>query len=200
MEGRVEIVATQIEGIRFQAPNDLAFGADGRLYFTDPGRFDMETRPDPGYIFALDPDGSGEVVAETGHTYPNGIVAEANGSVVWVESYTRAVQRWHQSHGVTEVCILEGETHLPDGLKVAANGDLYITTTGSGGLDVVAPDGSYVGFIPVGSVPTNCAFRGTTLYVTDGGQPGIGDASYQGILWAVEVPVQGVQPFRGAIS
>src|SRR5215210_7999477 len=92
-DGRVETVATEIDGRRFQAPNDLAFGPDGRLYFTDPGRYDADARPDPGFVFALAPDGTGELVAELPPVYPNGVVVDAHGRVVWVESYTRAVRR-----------------------------------------------------------------------------------------------------------
>ena len=92
-DGAIETVATEIAGIPFQAPNDLAFGPDGRLYFTDPGRYDPAALPDPGYIFALDPSGGGELLAELPSVYPNGIVVEASGDVVWVESYTRRVVR-----------------------------------------------------------------------------------------------------------
>ena len=54
--------------------------------------------------------------------YPNGIVAEASGSVVWVESYTRRVVR-RDPDGRTEVVVTLADGHVPDGLKVAANGD-----------------------------------------------------------------------------
>ena len=60
-DGAIETVATEIAGVPFQAPNDLAFGPDGRLYFTDPGRYDPAALPDPGRIFALDPSGGGEL-------------------------------------------------------------------------------------------------------------------------------------------
>jgi gluconolactonase len=92
------------------------------------------------------------------------------------------------------------EGHIPDGLAVAANGDLYVTTVTSSGIDVVAADGS-TGFLAVAPVPTNCAFAGSTLYVTDGGRPGeSADAAYGGALWAVELDgVEGMPLFRGAI-
>ena len=49
-------------------------------------------------------------------------------------------------------------------------------------------------------MPTNCAFSGSTLYVTDGGIPGEGDATYGGVLWAVELDgVTGLELFRGAL-
>ncbi len=198
-DGTVEIVATEIGGRTLRAPNDLAFGPDGRLYFTDPvGGYDPVNRPDPGYIFAMNPDGTGEVLAELPPTFPNGIAVEADGSVVWVESYTRAVKRRRSSGVVEEVCILEERT-IPDGFKIAANGDFYITGVTGGNVDVVHPDGTLADTIRVGLIPTNCAFAGSTLYVTDGGPPGTGDGpGMNGCLWAVELDgVTGAVPFPG---
>ena len=43
-DGRVEIIVEQIDGYKLQAPNDLSFGPDGRLYFTDPADYDPEDR------------------------------------------------------------------------------------------------------------------------------------------------------------
>ena len=73
------------DGKRFNGPNDLVFGQDGRLYFTDPGTY-RPGDPEPSYLFVLDPDGTGECLAELPDAYPNGIVAEPDGSIVWVES------------------------------------------------------------------------------------------------------------------
>ena len=200
-DGAIETVATEIAGTPFQAPNDLAFGPDGRLYFTDPGRYDPAALPDPGYIFALDPSGGGELLAELPSVYPNGIVVEASGDVVWVESYTRRVVR-RSADGTTTVVATLAEEHIPDGLKVAANGDLYVTTVTSGGIDIVSADGSRVDFLAVGSVPTNCAFDGSRLIVTDGGRPGeSADAAYGGVLWAVDLDgAEGLELFRGSIG
>src|SRR5262245_36446336 len=35
-DGTVEVVATAVGGYTLDGPNDLAFGDDGRLWFTDP--------------------------------------------------------------------------------------------------------------------------------------------------------------------
>jgi gluconolactonase len=200
-DGSVELISSEIAGRGFQAPNDLAFGPDGRLYFTDPGRFDMDTRPDSGAIYALAPDGTGELLADVGATYPNGIVVEQDGSVVWAESYTNKVVRRRVDGTIELVCTL-AEGHLPDGLAVAQDGRLYVTTTGSGGIDIVDPDGGAVEFLAVGTIPTNCAFSGSTLYVSDGGHTGTGDvAEYTGVMWAVELDgVTGMPLFRGSIA
>ena len=72
----------------------------------------------------------------------------------------------------------------------------------SGGLDIVSADGSRVDFLAVGTVPTNCAFAGSTLYVTDGGRPGeTVDANDGGVLWAVTLDdAEGLELFTGSIG
>jgi hypothetical protein len=62
-DGQVETVVTQVDGIALQAPNDLSFGPDGRLFFTDPADYLPADRR-PGRIFALNPDGTGECLEE----------------------------------------------------------------------------------------------------------------------------------------
>lgn len=198
--GEVEIVATEIDGIALRAPNDLAFGLDGRLYFTDPGgTYDPVARPDGGRIFALGPDGAGELIVELEPVYPNGIVVGRDGSVVWVESYTGSVKRRSLDGVVRELAVLPSR-NAPDGLALADNGDLYVATTGSGGVDVLASDGAHVGFLRVGSVPTNCAFADSTLYVTDGGHVGSSATpEHGGALWAIDVGVAGQPLFDGSV-
>lgn len=200
LDGTLETIVTEVGGQPLLAPNDLAFDAAGRLWFTDPGRYDAATRPDAGRVVALAADGSPEVVLELGPVYPNGIVAEADGAVVWVESYTRAVRR-RRPDGEVELLAVLDDGHVPDGLAVAVDGSLWVTTVSSGGIDVVDPGGGVARFVAVGAVPTNCAFDGSTLYVTDGGRPGEGEtAEACGALWALDAGVAGAAPFRGVVA
>jgi gluconolactonase len=202
--GEVEVVVTEIEGIPLSAPNDLAFGADGKLYFTDPACGCSRTEPlQPGYVFSLDPDGTGRLVVEAGPTFPNGVTVEADGNVVWVESLTRAVRRYRVDTGAVEdICVLEDPDAIPDGLKPASNGDLYIATVLTGGVNVVGADGTDKGLLKgFGDYVSNVQFRGSTLYVTDIGGGTGDDAEYHGSISRAELEgVSGLELFPGAIS
>lgn len=199
-DGSVEILVSEVDGIALQAPNDLSFGPDGRLYFTDPADYLPDDRK-PGRVFVLNPDGTGECLAELPSAYPNGIVVEADGSVVWVESYDRGVYRIRPG-GQSEQFHQLPEGHIPDGLKVDREGNLWITTFMSGGVDIVAPDGRAIDFLETGGVPLNCVFHAGDLLITDFGdvEELTADAPMDGRLWRVEVGVEGMPQFRGAIA
>lgn len=203
-EGEIEIVVTELDGVALKAPNDLAFGPDGTLYFTDPiGGFSRTDPPPPGYVFALNPDGTGRVLAEAGPTFPNGITVEADGNVVWVESFTRAVRRYHVATGTVEtVCILDDPDAIPDGLKPATNGDLYIGTVLTGGVSVIGADGTDRGLLAgFGDYVSNVQFRGSTLYVTDIGGGSGDDEVFHGSISRTELDgVVGLELFPGRIA
>lgn len=196
----VEILVTEVDGVPLRQPNDLAFGPDGRLYFTDPGSFDLDARPDRGRIFALGPDGKGEVVAELEATYPNGIAVEPDGSLVWAESYPRRLVR-RRPDGTTETLpVLAREDAVPDGLAIGGDGTIYLAVLFAGGIQVLGPDGEDRGSLPVGAIDSNCTFGGRWLYVTDFGSNPVADVlEPAGVLWRVELETPGQTPFRGAL-
>jgi gluconolactonase len=199
--GAVETLVTQVDGVELRQPNDLAFGPDGRLYFTDPGYFDLDTKPDAGRIFALAPGGKGELLVELEATYSNGIAVEDDGSIVWTESYPRRVRRRRPDGTIETLPTLASEDAIPDGLAVGAGGVLYVTVLFAGGVQVLGADGADLGALNVGAINSNCTFGGTSLYITDFGTNPVAEVLEPGgVLWRVELDAPGQTPFRGSLG
>ncbi len=198
--GKVEVLVTEADGVKLDGPNDLTFGPDGRLYFTDSGDWNQAAKPHPGRIIVVEQNGSAKILEELDYVYPNGIVAEPDGSIVWVESYTlRMVRR--KPDGTKAVIHTFAEGHIPDGLKIDAEGNFWIATVTSGGVDVVSKDGKPLDFVDVGGTALNCCFsRGRKLYVCDMGPFDVSGAAMTGRLVEVDVGVEGMPLFRGAIG
>ena len=182
-DGDVTMIATQVGGVTLDGPNDLAFGHDGRLWFTDPrGAPDPGDNDRPGRLFALDPaTGEGEVVREVGPVFPNGIGFLADGTLVWTESFTRRVMQL--VGGEPEVLVQLPDRHAPDGFCVGADARLYVATTYAHCVSVIE-GGEIVDRLMCGDgMATNCCFGGTDLYVTE---------SRRGTLWRYPLGVGGL--------
>jgi gluconolactonase len=199
--GRVETIVDQVEGISCVAPNDLCFGADGRLYFSDPGLWIGSPNHGPTYIFAVAPDGKGEVIAEMGEVFPNGVAADRAGGVVWGETQSRLIKRRRPGQPVETLGQLP-EGHMADGLKFDDLGRLWITTVFGGGFDVLDPIKGRMDFVPCPHYPLNCVFQGKSLIVTDRGRwdESSGDVPRNGRLTRFDVSVGGPPLFRGRLS
>lgn len=199
-DGKAEIVATEADGMKFDGPNDLTFGPDGKLYFTDSGDWDAEKKPHKGRIIVIETSGKAHILEELDHTYPNGIVAEPDGSIVWVESYTLKMIR-RRPNGKKEAIHAFKEGHIPDGFKIDVNGNFWVTTVTSNGVDIVGKDGKAIDFLETGGVPLNCVFGGTSLYVADFGTFDTkGPIPMNGRLVKYDVGVAGMPLFKGAIK
>jgi gluconolactonase len=199
--GKAEALITEVEGIKLNGPNDLVFAPDGSLIFSDPGTYSPKN-PDPSYIHRLMPDGTAKVlIAFPKPVFPNGVAVEQDGSIVWDESYTGRVGRIRPNGKIEDLGRLPGDNPIPDGLKVGADGRLYVTDFVGKGIHVLAPDGRYDGFIKVAIAPTNCAFDGETLWVTDTGLLALGtEASSLGQIWRLHVPGGGGPTYKGHIA
>jgi len=199
--GKVETLITEVEGIKLNGPNDLVFAPDGGLVFSDPGTYNPKS-PDPSYIHRLLPDGTAKVlVAFPKPVFPNGVAVEPDGSVVWDESYTGRVGRIRPNGKIEDLGRLPGENPIPDGLKVGADGRLYVTDFVAKGIHVLASDGKYDGFITCAVAPTNCAFDGESLWVTDTGSLALGtEATSLGQIWRLHVPGGGGPTYKGRIA
>jgi gluconolactonase len=189
--GAVELLFSEVAGYPLYGPNDLAFGPDGRLYFTESGseqdfRFDVRS---PGRLFAMDASGKGEMLFELPDVYPNGIAFDAAQRLYWTESAAHRIRRLEDGVPVTFCQLSDG--HVPDGMAIAADGRLFVCTTISGGVTVVSPDGDVLEEISLGEHATNCIFDGPTLYVTATHVADIEASQRTGTLWRVDTDATG---------
>ena len=166
--GAWEVVTTTASGRPLRAPNDLCFGPDGMLYFTDPDDFDPAA-DFHGWICRTGPNGT-EVFDELGNVFPNGLAFDPVGRLVWMESHTKRVVGVTPDGGFETLAQL-GEETTPDGCAYAADGRLAIATLFSGGLEVVewTAGGPKIDRMTWadGVVLTNCCFQGSSIWVTD---------------------------------
>lgn len=190
LQGEISTVTTEIGGVPLRAPNDLVFGPDRRLYLTDPSEpYDPDARSAINRLFAWGDDG-GEVLIELPPSYVNGLAFTADDRLVWVESYSRDVCVLEKGVRV-RLCTLP-ENHVPDGLAIAADGRLFITTSSSHGLTVLSPTGEMLDhlYLDDQALTTNCCFVGSDLWVTDFGV-GWQAGNARGRLWRVETDAVG---------
>jgi gluconolactonase len=198
-DGAVSLLFSQVDGYPLYGPNDLAFGPDGRLWFTDSGseqdlRFEVRS---PGRLFAVGPSGTGELLLELPGVCPNGIAFDAQQRLYWTESLARRIQRLEDGRPVT-FCQLP-DSHVPDGMAFAADGRLFVATTISQGVTIISPDGGLLDEIRLGEHPTNCAFDGSDLYVTATREADIEAAQRTGTFWRVETDTTGLELIPGQL-
>ncbi|HWL44443.1 MAG TPA: SMP-30/gluconolactonase/LRE family protein [Ilumatobacter sp.] len=200
LDGSVARVTTSLGGTAPVAPNDLAFGPDGQLYFTDPAHaYNPDAPGTPGRLFVAGPGGQANVLIELDACYCNGIGFLADGALVWVESYGRYVCTLDDDGGRRVICQLPDE-HVPDGFAVASDGRIFIATVFSHGVTVISPDGELLDHLPCGDdgLVTNCCFVGSDLIVTDFGPDLVNDPD-AGRLWRVPTDATGLALHAGAL-
>ena len=199
-DGTVELLFSEVAGYQLYGPNDLAFGPDGRLYFTESGseqdfRFDVRS---PGRLFAVGPSGAGAMLYELPGVYPNGIAFDASQRLYWTESMAHRIRRL-DDRGEPETFCQLSHGHVPDGMAFAADGRLFVATTVSGGVTVISPDGAVLEEIHLDEHATNCFFDGSVLYVTATKVPDIEASQRTGTFWRVQTDATGLPLLPGRL-
>ena len=119
---------------------------------------------------------------------------------MWVESYTRRMIRRRPDGGKTVLHTFAPE-HIPDGFKIDIDGNFWVATVTSCGIDIVSPEGAAIDFLELDAVPLNCLFVGDSLYVADFSHlETTGEIQFVGRLLRVDVGVRGMATFSGAIQ
>ena len=145
-----------------RAPNDLAEGPDGRIWFTDPGGPGERV---PGRLCAFDPDTTTVGTLLEGIDFPNGLTFGLSGDVLYLaETRTRRVL--HFAWDGIELSPLGVFATLSDGgadgLAVDVEGNLLVAVPEADMIVVFAPDGSALGEVRFArpTFPTNLCFAG----------------------------------------
>lgn len=182
LEGDVRDVAVDLPGKPPNRPNDLCFGPDGLLYYTDPHNWEDLANLGVGRVARTTLDGRVELVANV-PGFPNGIAFGPDDRLYVAQSVTQTILVMDAKPGAvpTPFCMLP--RGFPDGFCFDAAGRLYAAGSLGDVLVVFEPDGRMRDTIELGagSEPTNCCLGDGRLYVTLAGA---------GQLIALDMPVE----------
>ena len=184
-KGPVTILADQIDGKRFNSPNDIVLKNDGTIYFTDPpyglpGFFnDPKKELDYQGVFMIR-NGKVQVVSKD-LGGPNGLAFSPDEKYLYVTNWdirdihhTKTLWRYEvqidgslkNSKVFYDFSFTEDEEAL-DGMKVDKEGNLFVSAPG--GLWILNKEGKLLGKIITPERPANMAWGdedGKTLYMT----------------------------------
>ena len=170
--GKFERVYDSCDGLPLEAPNDLVFDADGRIWFTDLGKTHDGIRTASGLFTAL-PDGSAISAINRHAVSYNGVGIAPDGTQIYVAD-THQARLWRYDRKVEEqrptwIATAPGPVGF-DSLAVTAAGNICVATLYEGGISTITPDGKTAKFgISDESYVTNIAFGGEdmrTAYIT----------------------------------
>jgi gluconolactonase len=170
-KAKIETVADNFEGKKFNAPNDIAVRRDGQIYFTDPAFASAIDKRELDFngVFHVSPKGEVEAIAKW-KTRPNGIALSGDGKTLYVSDSDRhAVMAFDlDGHGAASnphdvIVKIQG---VPNGLRTDVNGRIYIAAKG---LAIYSRDGKLIRQMLASERLTNCAFGDNdfeTLYAS----------------------------------
>jgi gluconolactonase len=163
--------------VPFHAPNDLAVGPDGAVYFTDPPH--MPAPPEPvGRVWRVAKGDGGKLsldLVADGFAYCNGIGFSGSQTMVIVEGNGLLCL---DADGTRRWLIEDLGPGAGDGFAFDVDGNVYVCGRDAGIVRVVDSGGTVVQEFqgPEGAFVTNCCFGGDdlrTLFVTDSGHDAI---------------------------
>jgi gluconolactonase len=175
-DGRVTVLADNVDGIPLNAPNDVVVSRDGAVWFTDPGYGIMsnyegdEAEPQlPTRVYRV--DGAGEPARAVIDVLerPNGLCFSPDESLLYVVdsgSSPRTIHVFEMSSGrPTNGRVFADMTPgTSDGIRCDVDGNVWSAAAGGGdghdGVHVFDPDGTLIGQILLPEQCANLCFGG----------------------------------------
>lgn len=179
IDGNLEVIADNYEGMRLNSPNDLAVHSSGTIYFTDPpfGVSDEERELDFSGVYRMTPDSSLSVMYDE-FNYPNGIVFSPDESYLYVsDSGTGNIMKFevdddgsaHSPEQFANIGEMGSGKGAADGMATDMAGNLY--TTGPQGLIIFDDEGNQLHLVEFDEQITNVGWGGedmNQLFITGG--------------------------------
>lgn len=179
--------------------NDLTTDQSGRIYVGSLGYNVFGDAPmKPGNLYCIDLDGTVRKVSD-GILLTNGLGVSPDGKRLYHSDSRRQMVRVYDvepdgSLGHWRAFCAMSEGHVPDGLKVAVDGSVWVADARGGRVAVFEPDGRHRTDIPVPlPMVTSLCFGGDDLrdlYVVTGSRGGPSDTS--GSIYRTRVDVAGL--------
>ncbi len=158
--GKVEILAAEWEGKKFNAPAHLAVSHNDHVYFTDPAFGSQADHRELDFygVYHIPPKGPVKLVAKlTGR--PNGIALSPNGKLLYVtgsdEHNVRAYDVDHNGDTSGERVLITGIVPVPGALTVDEKGYLFIAARG---VSIYTPEGKPLPGFQVKEFASSCIF------------------------------------------
>ncbi|MFL6664310.1 MAG: SMP-30/gluconolactonase/LRE family protein [Rhizobacter sp.] len=177
-DGRRTVLASQVEGKRFNSPNDVVVKSDGSIWFTDPSygidsEYEGHAAPheyDGCFVWRLDPSSGAVAPVATDFVQPNGLAFSpderwlyiADTGATHVKDGPHHIRRFRVGDDGRSVSggelFAECTQGLFDGFRLDTRGNLW--TSAADGVHVYAPDGALIGKVRVPEVVANVCFGG----------------------------------------
>jgi gluconolactonase len=157
---RLETLAEDWQGRKFNAPNDIVVRRDGHVFFTDPAFGSANDRRDLDYygIWHISPKGELDAAAKW-KTRPNGIALSADGKLLFVcDSDRHAVVAFDLDRAGTAANqrdVIRNVAGVPGGIRTDVDGRFYVAAKG---VAVYSPEGKLQRTLLESENAANCAF------------------------------------------
>lgn len=163
-DGELSVYSTGTADLPSHFPNFPVFDQHGNLFFTDSGDWTMLN----GRVYVVRPTGETEVAIADYLAFPNGLALDIEAGMLYiVQSTARNVVRVRVAAGNVltrpEIYAEFPQYTVPDGLALAAGGNLYVACYEPNAIYIVEPSGRVEPLVEglafgVLNRPTNCAF------------------------------------------